>query len=274
VLSACVSATSAATHEHLRQKLAHYAPFFAKISSTQLPHEIRWLLLSACGPARWNYWARTHQPDEGTISCHAAFDAMVLAAFKTIAGIEGDLSLLIAHLPLRDSGLGLQRFEFIGPIAYAASTETDPDQPDQQTRTEEFNRKNVITALSPSAARHLESTRRRFASLWLKPPAPSRLGYAYGFALQHRVRFFGSKSSTQRCDGCHVELKHDQFDGHTLGCARRKGPAPTQRSARVVAAIANTLRDNGVDVATECSITPHLRMDIVVYTPRVESSSG
>jgi hypothetical protein len=203
------------------------------------------------------------------MECHAAFDEMVFKTFKTIAGIDGEVSQdtrLLTHLPQRDGGLGLQRYEFIGPIAYESSVETNPDEPDQETRTAEFNMKQVVPKLSEAATRHIENTSRWFASLWLSSYVPNRMGYAFGFALQHRVRFFGSKSSTQRCDGCNVELRHDQFDGHTLGCARRRGPAPSHRSARVVAQIANILRDQGLDVAQEVSITPDLRMDLVVYT--------
>ena len=52
--------------KHLETKLVHYAKFFGAIVDKTIPTEVEWQLLSACGPARWTYWARDRIPKRGS----------------------------------------------------------------------------------------------------------------------------------------------------------------------------------------------------------------
>jgi hypothetical protein len=267
-LNACISYDGPAESEmgkHLDSKLEHYAKFFDVIGGNIIPTEVRWQLLAACGPARWAYWARAH-PYLNVKAQHIAFDKMVEATFVKIAEIASPLSnvsQVLMHLPRRVGGLGLTRYEVVGLLAYAASASTEPDAPDQESLTDELV-KPLIDRLPPDAKKHVSSTRRPGASLWLQPLAVSHKPLCFALALQHRIRHFGGTIMRLRCDGCRCDLRHDQWDGHALGCTRRKGYNATHRHNRVRSAIATTLRDCGVDVSEEVAITRELRMDIVV----------
>ena len=167
------------------------------------------------------------------------------------------------HLPRRHGGLGLTRFQLIGPLAYAASASTDENAPDQEALTDHLV-KPIIDRLPEDAKHHLSSTKRAGASLWLQPLAVSKKPLCFALALGHRIRHFAGTVTRLRCEGCKTDLLHTEWDGHALGCARRKGYNATHRHNRVRTAIATTLRDCGVDVMEEVPITRDLRMDMVI----------
>ena len=205
-------------------------------------------------------------PPEEVPDQHAGFTTMVEDTFKSIAEIEGDLSddqRLLLHLPRSMGGLGLTTYTYVGPHAYAASVSTDPNDPDQQTRVKTLN-EELVTQLSPEFCRHRTITSRAGANAWLSPRTYASRPLAFALALQHRIRHFGAITLRTRCDGCNCDLDHSNWDGHALGCASRKGYNATHRHNRMRSAIARVLRDSGVDVMEEVSITSDLRMDIVV----------
>ena len=273
ILSAWISRDKASTSPHLAKKNAHYGDFFKAISQDCVPQTARWQLLSACGPARWTYWSRTH-PDEEVMDQHIAFDKQLRETFSDIAGIKGaltDESIAMMHLPRRCGGLGLSRFELVAPLAYKASSSKDPDAPDQEALTEDLNA-GIIANLEPPCKRQLDSMARVSANHWLNPrgTVESKIGdsWAFGLALQHRIRHFGPNELRARCDGCEIDLPHKDFDAHVLGCCRRTGHGAVSRHHRVKHAIASTLRDAGMDVQEEVKITANGAdiMDLVLFT--------
>ena len=268
-LSVCISKLASEKQKHLDSKLQHYSKFFDAIIRDDVPTEVSWQLLAACGPARWTYWARTHPPDE-VAAQHVKFDDMLAACFRKIALIDEPLTeehRALMHMPVALGGLGLQRFEWIAPLAFAASSSTDPDKPSQEELTANYN-KELHGRLSREVKRHLDITNQDGASQWLVPKAHTcvrRPGFA--LALQHRIRAHSGAQFTIRCDGCGTSLKHADFDGHVLGCARRKGYGPNYRHHRLRSAVKTLLLNAGIEVREEVHVTDSERMDLVVYLP-------
>jgi len=266
VLGACISRDRDQEAVYLQKKNAEYDGFFKKIFNSNVPNETQWSMLAACGPSRWNYSARTHD-FTNVMAEHIAFDAKIANAFQQLAGIKGELSQVsraLMHLPRRSGGLGLQLFEVVGPHAYIASSSINPDQADQETLTHEANLE-IIASLPDDARRHAESTKK--ANAWLDPRTKTNRPEAFGLALQHRIRHFGEIELRLRCDGCGTDLRHEEFDGHVLGCASRKSHNAATRHNRTRQAIATTLRQLGVDLQEEVAITRDKRMDIVIFNP-------
>jgi hypothetical protein len=198
---------------------------------------------------------------------HAAFDEMIRTSFCHIAEISSALSdeqTALLHLPQRMGGMGLTSYERIGPIAYECSSSTDPNAPDQRTRTEEFNQ-HLIKQLPDALQRHLSITERAGATAWLRLFTSCSRPQAFALALQHRIRHFGNFTLRTRCNACETELDSDHWDAHALGCAQRKGYNVTHRHNRIRAAIARVFREHGTDVQEEVKVTDDLRMDLVIY---------
>jgi hypothetical protein len=147
------------------------------------------------------------------------------------------------------------------------NTNVQPDKPSQEELSAVFNLK-LHGGLSREVKRHLDITAQDGARQWLVPRSHTcvrRPGFA--LALQHRIRAYGAPSLSIGCDGCGLNLKHADFDGHVLGCARRKGYAPNYRHHRLRSAVKNLLLNAGVEVREEVHVTDSERMDLVIYLP-------
>jgi hypothetical protein len=99
-------------------------------------------------------------------------------------------------------GMGLTSY---GQIAYECSSSTDPNAPDQRTRTEEYNQ-NLIKQLPDALQSHLSITKRAGATAWLRPCTSCSRPQAFALALKHRIRHFGNVTLRTRCNACETEL--------------------------------------------------------------------
>jgi hypothetical protein len=229
VLSACISRDPAQASAALVKKLEAYQSIFATLHESQIPKEYQWQILSACGPCRWNYWARTHIPDQ-VANQHVAFDDMIRTSFCHIAEISTTLTndqKGHLHLPQRMGGMGLTSYQLIGPIAYQSSASTDPNAPDQRTLTDDFN-EQYVEQLPDTIQRHLSITKRAGATAWLRPLTFCSRPQAFALALQHRIRHHGTITLRTRCNACETELDPTQRTAATLALRKEEVKGTTE----------------------------------------------